>query len=185
MPMLPLAPDLFSTTTCCPSESRHEIADDAGGDVGGPAGRKRNDEMNWAAPANLPPRPPAPRAREPGRKQRNAISASPLPLFFRIRRRIWYRLFSRRTLHPTIPKRHSGSSNRHAILQVSSRAHGLHQARDAGTVRRRLLRRARAGLYRRHLRHRRHRHGESVVADHIGLEQAAVQQARRSELRDG
>ena len=75
--------------------------------------------------------------------------------------------------------------DQHAVLEISPRAHGLHQASVAGAVCRRILCRAHACLHRRHVRHRRHRHGESVVADHVGLEQAAVRQAGRAELYDG
>src|SRR5579864_8935947 len=66
----------------------------------------------------------------------------------------------------------------HALFEVSSRAYGFYRAFAAGAVHCRFVYAAHAGLYGGHVRHRRYRHGESVVADHVRLQQAAV---RRSE----
>ena len=54
-----------------------------------------------------------------------------------------------------------------------------------GPVRRRLARRADADLHGRHVRHRRYRHAEGLLADHVRHEQAAVRQAAGRELHDG
>ena len=82
---------------------------------------------------------------------------------------------------PAVPRRIRG----HAVFHLSARAHGLDHALAAGAVRRGLLCRADPGLHRRHVRHRRHRHAEDLVADHLRHEQAAVRQAAGGELHHG
>ena len=71
----------------------------------------------------------------------------------------------------------SRSFSRHAVLDLSPRAHGLDQAYAARTLCRGLACRADVDLYRRHVRHRRYRHGEDFMADHLRHEQAAIRQA--------
>src|SRR5262245_26377948 len=69
-----------------------------------------------------------------------------------------------------------------AVFDLSPRAHGLDQAHAARAFCRGLACRADARLHRGHVRHRRYRDGEGVVADNFRYEQAAIRQARGSEL---
>ena len=161
---------------------RDIIADDTRGNVRGTGGRKRNDEVNRARrPIRRPCRRHQKRESEHTNNETYFQHSHNSPLF----RPATDMVSALSPRYARTPSRLSGSGNSHAVLEVSSRAHGRHQACDAGTVYCRLLCRAGAGLYRRHLRHRRHRHGENLMAHHIGLEQAAIQQARCSEFRYG
>ncbi len=83
------------------------------------------------------------------------------------------------------PCRRERSRSPHAVLDLSARAHGLDPAHSFRPVRGGLVRRAHPDLYGRPVRHRRHRHGEDLVADDVRHEQAAIRQAGSSELHHG
>ena len=72
-----------------------------------------------------------------------------------------------------------------AVFHLSARAHGRDPSRDARPVHRRLAAGGHPRLHRRQVRHRRHRHGEDLVAHHLRHGQAAVRQAAGAELHDG
>src|SRR5262249_32830270 len=56
------------------------------------------------------------------------------------------------------------SRSAHAVLHLSPRAHGLDPAHAIRALCRRRVRRADLDLHRGHVRHRRYRHGENLVA---------------------
>src|SRR5262249_48513374 len=77
------------------------------------------------------------------------------------------------------------SRSAHAVLHLSPRAHGLDPALAIRAFCRWRVRRADLDLYRGHVRHRRYRYGENLVADDLRHEQAAIRQARGAELHHG
>ena len=88
-------------------------------------------------------------------------------------------------LLPGWQRANRGPDSCHAVLDLSPRAHGLDQAYAVRPLCGRFTCRADVDLYRGQVRHRRHRHGQDLVADHFRHEQAAIRQARGAEFHHG
>src|SRR5665213_530491 len=177
MAMLPLAPDLFSITTCWPSaRDKWSPTTRAAVSAEPPGG---NGTMEWIGCSGQSPATAAESMRTRIRLAKgNRIIGFPPS-------------FAAGFGYPTAPASVRPANiaalrfrDRHALFEISSRADGLHQASDARAVRRRIVCRAHSRLHGRNIWHRRHRYVESVVAQHVGPEQAAVQPTRSAEFRD-
>src|SRR6478672_962889 len=173
MPILPLAPDLFSMTICCRRlRDKYSPTRRAPTSVEPPAGNgtmKRTGRLGQSCP--LAVGMAAISTRDATTRRSFTIgkwSCSPASTILSVPPCVRLAATPR-------------SRSPHAVLQLSPRAHGRDDAFAVGAVCRGLLCRADFDLYRGHLRDRRYRHGENLVADHLRHEQAAIRQARRAQ----
>src|ERR1700719_2326270 len=180
-PTLPLAPDLFSTTSSCPRKrDKLSAIARAPTSVEPPAGygtMKRMGRLGHSCAAAA-----AGIARA---TKSDAINAGEraIPSLLPFASVIYYRNDAG-SVEPIAASRLEVLP-RNAVLDLSARRHGSNQALSLRAIRCGLICRADPDLYGRRIWHRRHRNAQNLMADDIRHEQAAIRAAIRGEFHHG
>src|ERR1700738_2763124 len=172
-PTLPLAPDLFSTTICCPRErDKLSAIARAPTSVEPPAGygtMKRMGRLGHSSASTA--------AGNAGATTNEAINADEraIPSLLPFASVIDYRNDAA-AVEPIAASRLEVLP-RNAVLALSARRHGSDQALSLRAIHCGLIRRADPDLYGRKVRYRRYGNAQNLMAEDVRHEQAAIQRA--------